>query len=90
MKKQPEPLCPLLAKDSEWVDILQTSQTDAAKSSTNVSDEEEVLQLVNYFVFIITFRKQTKLLSKRQPIFLGRMRRWASNETSSYYVSGFT
>lgn len=38
-----EPHCPLLAKDSEWVDILQTS----TKSSASNSDEEEVLQLVN-------------------------------------------
>ncbi|CAH1645027.1 unnamed protein product [Spodoptera littoralis] len=45
VKKQ-QPLCALLAKDSEWVDILQSPQTDAARSSTNVSDEEEVLQLV--------------------------------------------
>ncbi|PZC74685.1 uncharacterized protein LOC124645915 [Helicoverpa zea] len=46
VKHQPQPLCALLAKDSEWVDILQTSQSDTARSSTNVSDEEEVLQLV--------------------------------------------
>ncbi|XP_026737796.1 uncharacterized protein LOC113501019 isoform X2 [Trichoplusia ni] len=46
LRKQPEPLCPLLAKDSEWVDILQSSLTDTIRSSTNVSDEEEVLQLV--------------------------------------------
>ncbi|CAH0603252.1 unnamed protein product [Chrysodeixis includens] len=45
-KKHAEPLCPLLAKDSEWVDILQSSLTDTIRSTTNVSDEEEVLQLV--------------------------------------------
>ncbi|KAJ0181744.1 hypothetical protein K1T71_002466 [Dendrolimus kikuchii] len=40
-----EPLCPLLAKDSEWVDILQTNP-NGPNSSTNVSDDEEILQLV--------------------------------------------
>ncbi|XP_075992143.1 uncharacterized protein LOC142987333 [Anticarsia gemmatalis] len=47
VKHTPEPLCPLLAKDSEWVDILQTTPAESTnKSTTNVSDEEEVLQLV--------------------------------------------
>ncbi|XP_053607790.1 uncharacterized protein LOC128673727 isoform X1 [Plodia interpunctella] len=42
-----EVLCPLLAKDSEWVDIIQTPVPSVrANSSPNVSDEEEVLQLV--------------------------------------------
>ncbi|XP_063838782.1 uncharacterized protein LOC135087874 isoform X2 [Ostrinia nubilalis] len=41
-KDKAEPLCPLAAKDSEWVDILQSPGSDPAKSSTNVSDEEEV------------------------------------------------
>ncbi|KAJ8729537.1 hypothetical protein PYW08_001118 [Mythimna loreyi] len=46
VKKITPPLCALLAKDSEWVDILQTSQTENPRSAANVSDEEEVLQLV--------------------------------------------
>ncbi|KAM3959036.1 uncharacterized protein ACR2FA_006877 [Aphomia sociella] len=43
--KRSEPLCSLLAKDSEWVDILQAPMTEANKSS-NVCNEEELLQLV--------------------------------------------
>ncbi|XP_060807723.1 uncharacterized protein LOC106143000 [Amyelois transitella] len=38
-----EALCPLLAKDSEWVDIIQAPVQSARANS---SDEEEVLQLV--------------------------------------------
>ncbi|KAL0894656.1 hypothetical protein ABMA27_013208 [Loxostege sticticalis] len=45
-KDRAEPLCPLAAKDSEWVDILQTSASEPVASTTNVTDEEEVLQLV--------------------------------------------
>ncbi|XP_052747280.1 uncharacterized protein LOC112058239 [Bicyclus anynana] len=37
-----EPQCPLLAKDSEWVDILQTTSTD----SKGNSEDEAILQLV--------------------------------------------
>lgn len=54
MKKTTHPLCALLAKDSEWVDILQSSETENSRTTANVSDEEEVLQLVNIF-FNITF-----------------------------------
>lgn len=57
-----EPHCPLLAKDSEWVDILQTS----TKSSASNSDEEEVLQLVNLtctltFPYYISLTKGNQL-----------------------------
>ncbi|XP_052756849.1 uncharacterized protein LOC116412790 isoform X2 [Galleria mellonella] len=44
--KTTQPLCSLLAKDSEWVDVLQSPMIETNKSSNNVSDEEEVLQLV--------------------------------------------
>ncbi|CAH0404722.1 unnamed protein product [Chilo suppressalis] len=46
-EESPEPLCPLAAKDSEWVDILQTPNTGPGKSSSNLSDGEEELQLVD-------------------------------------------
>lgn len=44
----PEGTCPLLAKDSEWVDILQTPilPNPVPSSSSNIGDEEAVLQLV--------------------------------------------
>lgn len=45
-EESPESLCPLAAKDSEWVDILQTPNSESEKSSSNLTDEEEVLQLV--------------------------------------------
>ncbi|XP_046961920.1 uncharacterized protein LOC124531395 [Vanessa cardui] len=42
INKEPlKPLCPLLAKDSEWVDILQTSTND---KKSNKNNDEEVLQ----------------------------------------------
>ncbi|KAI5641582.1 hypothetical protein NE865_06339 [Phthorimaea operculella] len=43
----PEHVCPLLAKDSEWVDIMQSPFPNTpAPSSTSVGDEEDLLQLV--------------------------------------------
>ncbi|KAJ2953528.1 hypothetical protein O0L34_g1130 [Tuta absoluta] len=44
----PEHVCPLLAKDSEWVDIMQSPfPSTPAPSYTSVGDEEDLLQLVD-------------------------------------------
>ncbi|CAH2238117.1 jg18495 [Pararge aegeria aegeria] len=42
--EQPEPKCPLLAKDSEWVDILKTAAD--SKDEKNNSGEEAIPHLV--------------------------------------------
>lgn len=63
--KCPETTCPLAAKDSEWVDILQTPSTGSEETPTSVFDEEEVLQLVN-FVYMTHAMPQ---LSHRGAIF---------------------
>lgn len=47
-----EPLCPLLAKDSEWVDALQTNSANVPNTSSSVSDDEEILQLVNFTFYL--------------------------------------
>lgn len=57
VRKPLEPLCPLLAKDSEWVDILQTPGN--SPESTNVSEEEAVLQLVNArYLYVVLYTKR--------------------------------
>lgn len=49
--EQPEPQYPLLAKDSEWVDILQTTPTGTKGNS----DAEAVLQLVIIYLLTDTY-----------------------------------